>query len=509
VSDTRLPADLTIEIATIARDITAPIAGFTLTTRDDILTRRGGADGIKLYQDLARDGHAGSVIRKRRQAVIARNWTVDAASEDPADERAAMLARAALKRCNFDRACQGLLSAVLTGYAVAEILWEVADLELQDGSRGRFVVPATIKPRNARRFRLDREEQLRLLTWDAPTDGIAVPDRKFLLARFWAEENEDPYGRGLGHDLFWPVFFKRNAVALWNALIERHGLPFIYAEYPTGTPDGDRQKLSGAIADLARGGGLVVPQGTLIKFLEAGVGGSATGRLHGDLVDAMDAEISKIVLGETLTTEMGSAGSRAASETHDGVRQELADQDADLLSGILNAQLLTWLTEINAPGAAPPTVWRRAPESVDLQAMAKLDETLFKVGYEPTEQLVAERYGPGYRRIQRTRLAVPGGDPTETDAAIDPAFAEQGPEEPVAALAARLARDASGAQAELLDAVRAEVEAATSFADLEARLTRLSGALPVRPLAQKLGPAFALSYLVGAADVQDQVRRDD
>ena len=135
MSDTRLPADLTIEIATIARDITAPIAGFTLTTRDDILTRRGGGDGIKLYQDLARDGHAGSVIRKRRQAVIARAWTVDAASEDPADERAAMLARAALKRCNFDRACQGLLSAVLTGYAVAEILWEVADLELEDGSR--------------------------------------------------------------------------------------------------------------------------------------------------------------------------------------------------------------------------------------------------------------------------------------------------------------------------------------------------------------------------------------
>ena len=504
MSDTRLPANLSVEIATIARDITAPIAGFTLTTRDDILTRRGGGDGIRLYQDLARDGHAGSVIRKRRQAVIARPWTVEPASEDPADARAAMLARAALKRVNFDRACQGLLSAVLTGYAVAEILWEVAELELEDGSRGRFVVPATIKPRNARRFRLDRDEQLRLLTWEAPTDGIAVPDRKFILARFWAEENEDPYGRGLGHDLFWPVFFKRNGVALWNALIERHGLPFIYAEYPAGTPDGDRNKLSGAIADLARGGGLTVPQGTLIKFLEAGVGGSATGRMHGDLVEAMNAEISKIVLGETLTTEMGAAGSRAASETHDGVREELASQDADLLSDILNAQLMTWLAEINFPGAAAPTVHRRAPEAIDLQAMAKLDESLFKVGYEPTEQLVAERYGPGYRRVARASPP-PAIAPTDPD----PAFAEDGPEEPVAALAARLARDASGAQAELLDAVRAEVEAATSFADLEARLTRLSGALPVRPLAQKLGPAFALSYLVGAADVQDQVRRDD
>ena len=285
MSETRIPPELRIEVATIARDILAPLTGFTLTSRDEILTRRGGADGLRLYQDLARDGHAGSVLRKRRQAVIARPWTVEAASDRPEDQRAAELVRAALTRTNFDRLCLGLLSAVLTGYAVAEVMWEAVELVLESGERARFVVPAEFRPRNARRFRLDREMRLRLLTWDDPLDGIELPDRKFLLARFWAEENEDPYGRGLGHDLFWPVFFKRNAVALWNALVERHGLPFLYAETPPGTPEGDRNRISAAIADLARGGGLVVPQGTLIKFLEAGAGGSATGRLHAELVD--------------------------------------------------------------------------------------------------------------------------------------------------------------------------------------------------------------------------------
>jgi hypothetical protein len=48
------------------------------------------------------------------------------------------------------------------------------------------------------------------------------------------------------------------------------------------------------------------------------------------------------------------------------------------------------------------------------------------------------------------------------------------------------------------------VEQAASFADLELRLARLSGALPVRPIAEKLGPAFALAYLVGAKHVDDQ-----
>lgn len=502
-----VPAPLRIEVAGLARDILLPLSGFTIPSRDEILTRRGGPDGIKLYQDLARDGHAGAVLRKRRAAVVSREWTVDAASEDPADERAAQLARAALKRVRFDRACQGLLSAVLTGWAVAEIIWEQAELELEDGSRGTFVVPADIRVRNARRFVWDREMRLRLLTWAQPIDGEPVPDRKFLVARWWAEENEDPYGRGLGHDLFWPTYFKRNGVALWNALIEKFGQPFVYAEYPQGTPDGDRVQLLQAVQDLARGAGLVVPQGTLVKFLEAGMGGSATGRLHADLIQVMDDEISKVVLGETLTTEAGATGARAMSETHDGVREELADADADWLSAELNETLLAWITEINLPGANPPTVWRRRMEQPDLQARAKLDETLFKIGFEPTEEYVRETYGDGYRRLARPAAPAPGAVPPEPEP--DPAFATADDiDDAITRMADRLGQDAAAAQAEMLAALRGQVEAATSFLDLEERLLRLSAAMPVQRLAETLGPAFAAAHLAGMAQVQDEAADD-
>ncbi len=509
MSDTRVPAELGVEIATIARDVTAPIVGFTLNTRDDILTRRGGGGAggdLRIYQDLARDGHTGSVLRKRRQAVVAREWTVDAGGESSLDERAAMLARATLKRFRFDRACRGLLSAVLTGRAVAEIIWEAAEVALEDGSRGTFIVPADIKVRNARRFVLATDESLRLLTWEAPIDGIPLPDRKFILMRFWAEENEDAYGRGLGHDLFWPVYFKRNAVAVWNALLAKFGEPFIYAEYPNGMPEGDRLKLQATLQDMARGAGLVVPQGTLIKLIEAGAGGSATGRLHQDMTEAMNAEISKIVLGETLTTELGDTGARAATETHEGVRQELADEDAGLLSAEINGTLLTWLTELNLPGAAPPTVWRRAPEAVDLAAMAKLDESLFKVGFEPTEELVKERYGDGYRRIAKPapvpRVVPPGANPPTPP---EPDFAESGdPSAVTDRLADRIERDAAGAQAAMLAAVRQEVESAADFADLEQRLLRLSAAMPVGRLAEALTPALMVAHLAGRSDVQDE-----
>jgi len=351
---------------------------------------------------------------------------VEPGGEAPADVLAAELVKAALKRIRFDRACRGLLTAVLTGISVAEIMWEAAEIEV-DGTRRTWIVPADIRVRNPRRFAFHRDGSLRLLTRENRTQGIPVPDRKFIVVRYWAEENEDAYGRGLGYDLFWPVFFKRNGVALWNALLEKHGQPFVYAEYPQGTSDGDVDRLVTMIQGIARGAGVAVPSGTLIKMLEVSKTGTAD--MHKELVQAMNAEISKIVLGETLTTEMGQNGARAASETHNDVRTELADADADMLSEELNESLLRWIVELNLPGAAQPMVWRKAPEEPDLLADAALDEKLFKVGYEPTEELVLERYGPGYRRIAGAQPATLPPPPAfaegEDPATIPEALADQ------------------------------------------------------------------------------------
>jgi Protein of unknown function (DUF935) len=72
----------------------------------------------------------------------------------------------------------------------------------------------------------------------------------------------------------------------------------------------------------------------------------------------MDSEMSKTVLGETLTTEIGSRGSYAAANTHNEVRKELTKADADLLSDTLNRTLIKWDVQLNLPDAKPPRLWR-------------------------------------------------------------------------------------------------------------------------------------------------------
>ena len=48
--------------------------------------------------------------------------------------------------------------------------------------------------------------------------GVPVPERKFIVHRV-NPEDDNPYGAGLGLQLFWPVFFKRKEVPLqWKIL---------------------------------------------------------------------------------------------------------------------------------------------------------------------------------------------------------------------------------------------------------------------------------------------------
>jgi len=74
------------------------------------------------------------------------------------------------------------------------------------------------------------------------------------------------------------------------------------------------------------------------------------------------------VTGETLTTDIGPNGSRAAAETHADMLDLLVDGDADLLSDTLREQLVAWLVDYNFPGAEPPSVWRVRPSNEQQKA---------------------------------------------------------------------------------------------------------------------------------------------
>jgi phage gp29-like protein len=372
----------TDEIATNAKDIDI-FAGWLsrLENPDPVLRTEAGGKGLKLYDEVARDPHAGSVLQTRALAVTGKEWVVEPADESARSQEIADFVREALEKCNFDQARQELLKGILYGFYVGEVIWAVQN--------GRYV-PAKIRAKHPRRFVFDTERRLRLLTPSNMIDGEEVPERKFIVFTYGSSDN--PYGDGLGQKLWWPVWFKKNGVKFWLVFLEKFGQPTPLGKYPPGTPGPQQQALLDALDAIQTDSGVKIPDNMQIEFLEAARSGNAT---YQGLCDYMDRAVSKAVLGQTLTTEIKGEGSFAASKTHDEVRGEVTKADADLLCECLNQSLVRWIVDLNFAGVTDyPQVWVQTEEGEDLKERIEVDKGLVKeIGLPVAKKYFYETYG--------------------------------------------------------------------------------------------------------------------
>ncbi len=483
------------EIASVQSDPYVPLFSKTLEPADDTVRVRGGGKGVGLYDEIRRDGHAFAVLQKRKLEVISREWQVMPASDRLKDKKAAELVEAQLKGFAFDRVCRGLMGAVLKGFAVGEVIWEL---------RGGIWTAANIKVRKQRRFRFTPEGGLRLITRESGSDGIELPPRKFIVHRHSIDDDDDdPYGLGLGTVLFWPAWFKRQVLSHWLQASERFAEPSVLATYG-GAYDEERQKqLLDAIRQMGRNRGLAVPDSVVVTLLEATRGGGGDG--HEKLSRYLDEMMSEAVLGETLSTNSGERGARSLGEIHNEVRIAIAKADSDLISATLNETLVKWIVEINLPGSAPPSVWRDFSEAEDLDARATRDKTIVDMGFKPASaDYINETYGGDW--IEKapepspTVSAQPGHPGAK--AALDALFADKTPApDPAAELADQLDTLAQPIVDAMLSEIRAAFADATSYDDLAERL--LSLGLSPDKFGALLEQATIAADLTGRAEVAD------
>ena len=377
----------TPELNTIAgydKDIINKAHQGLLKPQDATLATRGSGKGLAIYDDIERDCHAYAVLQKRKLAVVSFPWEIDAATDDASDVKAADGIREMLDAADIDGLTMGLLDAILKGYAVSEVEWDPETW-----------TPVKFHMRDQRRFVFDEECRPRLLTPDNRQEGEELPERKFIIHQFGAKDG-NPYGLGLGTRLFWPALFKRQGLAFWLVFAEKFGGPTVLGKYPMHMTEAAREELKVVLGRTSQETAIVAPVETEIELLDVAKSGSID--TYDRLLRYMDEEMSKAVLGETLTTTIGDVGSRAAAQTHNGVRMELIKADADLLSVTLNKSLLTWLTEWHFPGANPPRMWRRVEEPKDEKAEADKDLVIFQMGFAPEEEFIQKKYGDGWKR---------------------------------------------------------------------------------------------------------------
>ena len=480
------------------------------------------------------------MLQKRKFALIGRDWSVEPASEDARDKDAAALVGEIVGRIGFDQLCLDLLDATLKGFAVAEIVWT------RDGAR---LVPDRLVAHDPRRFAFDEDWRPRLLTMAAPMDGIALPERKFVVHRYGVKGN-NPYGLGLGSRLFWPVLFKREGVAFWLTFLEKYASPTPVAKYPLGMLPEDQRKILSALEDMRQAGAIVVPLGTEVAYLEAARAGQAG---YAEWCRYWDQQMALAVFGSTLATHVEGQGSRAAAETHKEAEEQIVDADADLLADTLQRTLFRWIIDYNMPGAGVPTLRRPRPRNesaheelrtkrvanakaelellFDLAArvppekFAEMAAALAGVDLMPQVPLdVLKRLAP---HLARARLALT--DAARAGALPVPQAANDAAAQAMRQIAfgADAGSDAAhdhgwGALADQVETfaapmiegwvaqVRAELDAAIARGEAPAqfgeRLLAIEPRLAIDPLGRLPGLAMEAAELIGRGDVKDEIK---
>lgn len=346
---------------------------------DRILQERGGGD-YRLYEDILRDDHVRAGVNQRAHGIIARPWEVQPGGKRAVDKQAADFLRETLDGLEWDRITLKMLAGVFYGFSVAEAMW-VRD--------GRYVQLVDIKVRNRRRFGFDGNGRLRLRTFEQPMPGEIMPDRKFWAPNFGADHDDAPYGLGLAHYLYWPVWLKRNAFRFWAIYLEKFGTPTTVGKYPSGADPAEQNKLLQAAQAVQRDSAVTVPDGMVLELLEATRAGTAD---HAGFVAAMNEAILMICLGQTATTK-GTAGALGGDGERERVKDAILKADADLLCASFNRTIATWLTQWNFPGAEPPQVWRVFGDE-DLDKRVEREKGISEMsGLRPTQRHIEDTYG--------------------------------------------------------------------------------------------------------------------
>jgi len=364
---------------------------------DPILEKLG--ESVHVYRSLMSDAHVWACMTSRIYGVLAREWKLKLpgnTKNKPASEKALQAFKEDLTALPMQNIITDILMAPLYGISPCEITWE----------KGKRWKPGSIQGKPAEWFAYSFENEPRFLSMSHVLEGEPLPDMKFLMPRHFPTY-KNPYGERTLSRCFWPVAFKRGGFKFWAVFAEKFGMPWPVGKVPGSTSDTQRLDLLTRLRQMVQDAVAVINDDQSIEMHESG---SKTGSadIYERLITASNREISKAILGQTLTTEVGSSGSYAASKSHMDVRQEIIDADKKMTEEQFNI-LSRWYCKLNFPEAEPPVFYFYESEDLQLERSER-DEKLSNQGVKFQQQYYERAYG-----FEKGDIEVPAAPEEKSD----------------------------------------------------------------------------------------------
>lgn len=297
-----------------------------------------------IYEEALTDSHLFAVIQKRKSSIL--NTPIEFKRGEKTDDQIGMQLHSPWFR-NF---LSDLLDTIQYGFSVFQFF--------RDGKWvGYDMIPRKhVNP--VKRMILSRQTDIIGESFDDYKDLVMVGN---------------PRDLGLLSKAALYVIYKRNAMADWAQFVELYGHPLKEGIYD-GWDEEARNKMTEDLYSMGGSAIFVHPKGTEI-VLHDNQSKSASSELYSAFIQLNNDEMSKLELGNTLTTEVGDKGSQALGTVHQSVEDKIERADRQMVLDVLNYELTDIFTSLgmNTAGGEFSFV---VPQNKDLSARILIDEKL-------------------------------------------------------------------------------------------------------------------------------------
>jgi hypothetical protein len=314
-----------------------------------------------VYEDVILDGHLTGIIGKRIDSVLNKRLLFKV-GEKPVPEMEALI---------YSKPFRDIITLIMESK-----FWGISGIEFQPGKKLWFkkIPRKHIKPK------------WQIITLDEhATEGISYTN----LSNVWIVGDPDDLGLLLKCGFY--ALLKKGTITDWAEYIEVFGSPIISMTYDAG----DRQTelaIDDVLQKIGNSTKIKIPKQAGLDVKD-GKASNGDGKLQDNFRNAMNAEMSIIVIGNTETTVSSKSSGFAQSKTHEKQQLEITKSDMfDVLDYLNSDHFINILAGYGYPVANGRFEYDREVDIAYMQAKIEIDKVAKEMGMPIGKKYMSETY---------------------------------------------------------------------------------------------------------------------
>lgn len=345
--------------------------------RVKIMLQKNSLNELMLFYNLmlSRDPHIYSQISKRTIQLVSSPYKIEGGTQQMQS-----FIKDYFKNVNLRNLLTDMLSGLAYGFSIFDMVWE---------QKGAYFLPKLyFLPQKF--FDNDHNGLFIMLK---NFKKLYIEDEKKFLLHLHKAESGNIVNYGILRKLAWLFTLKAFITAQYANHAELLGVPPIIFQGDTEDPD----KIVDQVLELRSNSAGYFPKDATVQLME----GKADRNTFIEFIKYADKEISQVILGQTLTSDIGDSGSRAAAEVHNDVRKDYQKSDAVIIEESMN-KLIKTVIDMNFSGVKKYPEYRFDIEDyLDENRKAETIKKLIDAGYEIPEEYISETFNiPGIKKKQ-------------------------------------------------------------------------------------------------------------